>query len=44
MADELDPKEQDEELGRTAEEDARETANDDVEEFEEIEEEADIDE
>jgi hypothetical protein len=36
MADELDPKEQNEELGRTAEGDIREIANDDDEEFEEI--------
>jgi len=31
MADELDPKRQNEELGRAAEEDVRETANDDEE-------------
>jgi len=45
MTDELDPTEQNEEVARTGEGDARETANDDVEEFEEVEEEkSDIDE
>ena len=37
MADELDPKRQNEELGRAAEEDARDIANDE-EEFEDIDE------